>query len=80
MSKSRKSAKAATAPGQTIDMSRIQNRAKAEGERGKLAGKLGNPGFRAKAEAEVIAETEERLAEAEAELARLDAALSRIAS
>jgi valyl-tRNA synthetase len=57
-----------------------KDRAKAEGERGKLAGKLGNPGFRAKAEADVIAETEERLAEAEAELARLDAALSRIAS
>jgi valyl-tRNA synthetase len=57
-----------------------KDRAKAEGERGKLAGKLANPGFRAKAEETVIAETEERLAEAAAEVARLDAALSRIAS
>jgi valyl-tRNA synthetase len=57
-----------------------KDRAKAESERGKLAGKLANPGFRAKAEAAVIAETEERLAEAAAEVARLDAALSRIAS
>ncbi|WP_207536934.1 valine--tRNA ligase [Sabulicella rubraurantiaca] len=57
-----------------------RDRTKAEGERDKLAKKLGNPGFRAKAEESVVAETEERLAEAEAELLRLDAALSRIAS
>ena len=56
-----------------------KDRGRAEGERDKLAKKLANPGFRAKAEEAVIAETEERLAEAEAELARLDAALSRIA-
>jgi valyl-tRNA synthetase len=56
-----------------------KERAKAEGEREKLAKKLANPGFRAKAEAEVVEETEERLAEAEAEVARLDGALARIA-
>jgi valyl-tRNA synthetase len=57
-----------------------KERAKADAEREKLARKLANPGFRAKAEPEVIQETEERLAEAEADLARLDAALTRIAS
>jgi valyl-tRNA synthetase len=56
-----------------------KERAKAEGERGKLAQKLQNPGFRAKAEEEVVRETEERVAELEAEMARLDAALARIA-
>jgi valyl-tRNA synthetase len=56
-----------------------KDRARAEGERAKLDSKLANPGFRAKADEAVIAETEERLAEAEAEIARLDAALARIA-
>jgi valyl-tRNA synthetase len=57
-----------------------KDRARAEGERAKLDAKLANPGFRAKAEEAVIAETEDRLREAEAEIARLDAALARIAS
>jgi valyl-tRNA synthetase len=57
-----------------------KDRARAEGERAKLDAKLANPGFRAKAEEAVIAETEERLQEAVAEITRLDAALSRIAS
>jgi valyl-tRNA synthetase len=57
-----------------------KDRARAESERAKLDAKLANPGFRAKAEEAVIAETEDRLREAEAEIARLDAALARIAS
>jgi len=57
-----------------------KDRAKAEAERAKLEAKLGNAGFRAKAEDAVIAETEQRLAEAVADVARLDAALTRISS
>ncbi|WP_206930687.1 valine--tRNA ligase [Roseococcus thiosulfatophilus] len=57
-----------------------KDRAKAEAERAKLEAKLANPGFRAKAEEAVIAETEQRLADAAAEVARLDAALTRISS
>jgi len=57
-----------------------KDRAKAEAERAKLHAKLGNPGFRAKAEEAVIAETEQRLTEAAAEVSRLDAALIRISS
>ena len=53
---------------------------KVAADRDKLAKKLDNPGFRAKAEPSVIEETEERVREAGAELARLDAALARIAS
>ena len=57
-----------------------KERGRIAGERDKLAKKLDNPGFRAKAEASVIEETEGRVRDAEAELARLDAALARIAS
>ncbi|MFN3449584.1 MAG: class I tRNA ligase family protein, partial [Roseococcus sp.] len=57
-----------------------KERARAEGERAKLEAKLANPGFRAKADEAVVAETEERLQEAAAEIARLDAALARIAN
>ena len=56
-----------------------KERARIAGDRDKLAKKLDNPGFRAKAEPSVIEETEERVREAGAELARLDAALVRIA-
>ncbi|WP_027284117.1 valine--tRNA ligase [Rubritepida flocculans] len=57
-----------------------KERARAEAERAKLEAKLANPGFRAKAEEAVVAETEERLQDAAAEIARLDAALTRIAN
>jgi valyl-tRNA synthetase len=57
-----------------------KDRARAEGERAKLDSKLANPGFRAKADEAVIAETEERLRDAIAEIARLDAALARISN
>ncbi len=57
-----------------------KERARIATDRDKLVKKLENPGFRAKAEASVIEETEERVREAGAELARLDAALARIAS
>ncbi|HXZ01217.1 MAG TPA: valine--tRNA ligase [Stellaceae bacterium] len=49
-----------------------------EGEIGKIAQKLGNQQFLAKAKPEVVAEQRERLAEAEAALARLRTALRRI--
>ncbi|MBY0337940.1 MAG: valine--tRNA ligase [Acetobacteraceae bacterium] len=70
--------------GDVVDLAAAQarltkERAKAEGERGKLAQKLANPGFVAKADPEVVRETEERVAELAAEVARLDAAISRIA-
>jgi valyl-tRNA synthetase len=55
-----------------------KERGRAEAERAKLAGKLANPGFRAKAEPAVVQETEERLADEAARLARLDAALARL--
>jgi valyl-tRNA synthetase len=54
-------------------------RAAAEGEARKIAGKLGNADFVARAPEEVVEENRERLAAAEAEMARLDAALARIA-
>jgi valyl-tRNA synthetase len=57
-----------------------KDRDKAEAERAKLHTKLANPGFRAKADETVIAETEQRLTEAAAEVTRLDAALTRISS
>ncbi|MGO8914892.1 MAG: class I tRNA ligase family protein [Stellaceae bacterium] len=49
-----------------------------EGEIGKIAKKLGNEQFLAKAKPEVVEEQRERLAEAEAALARLRTALQRI--
>jgi valyl-tRNA synthetase len=49
-----------------------------EGEIGKIAKKLGNEQFLAKAKPEVVEEQRERLAEAEAALARLRTALRRI--
>jgi valyl-tRNA synthetase len=55
-----------------------KERGRAEAERAKLAGKLANPGFRAKAEPAVVQETEERLADEAGRLARLDAALARL--
>jgi valyl-tRNA synthetase len=57
-----------------------KDRARAEAEGAKLEAKLANPGFRAKADEAVIAETEERLRDAMAEIVRLDAALARIAN
>ncbi|NKE47668.1 valine--tRNA ligase [Roseomonas frigidaquae] len=56
-----------------------KERAKAEGEAGKIAAKLGNGDFVARAKEEVVEENRERLAAAQAEMARLDAALARIA-
>ena len=56
-----------------------KERARAEGEARKIAGKLGNADFVARAPEEVVEENRERLAAAEAEMARLDAALARIA-
>ncbi len=56
-----------------------KERARAEGEAKKIAGKLGNADFVARAPEEVVEENRERLAAAEAEMARLDAALARIA-
>ncbi len=53
-------------------------RAAAESEARKIAGKLGNADFVARAPEEVVEENRERLAAAEAEIARLDAALARI--
>jgi valyl-tRNA synthetase len=54
-------------------------RAAAEGEARKIAAKLGNADFVARAPEEVVEENRERLAAAEAEMTRLDAALARIA-
>ena len=54
-------------------------RGQAEGEARKIAAKLGNTDFVARAPEEVVEENRERLAAAEAEMARLDAALARIA-
>jgi valyl-tRNA synthetase len=54
-------------------------RAAAEAEAKKIAGKLGNADFVARAPEEVVEENRERLAAAEAEMTRLDAALARIA-
>jgi valyl-tRNA synthetase len=54
-------------------------RAAAEADAKKIAQKLGNADFVARAKEEVVEENRERLAAAEAEMARLDAALARIA-
>jgi valyl-tRNA synthetase len=54
-------------------------RGAAEGEARKIAAKLGNADFVARAPEEVVEENRERLAAAEAEVARLEAALARIA-
>ncbi|MGK7869400.1 valine--tRNA ligase [Falsiroseomonas sp. E2-1-a20] len=54
-------------------------RGQAETEAGKIAQKLGNADFVARAKEEVVEENRERLAAAQAEMARLDAALARIA-
>ena len=54
-------------------------RGAAEGEAKKIAAKLGNADFVARAPEEVVEENRERLAAAEAEVARLEAALARIA-
>ncbi|TCZ54997.1 valine--tRNA ligase [Roseicella aquatilis] len=54
-------------------------RGTAEGEAKKIAAKLGNADFVARAPEEVVEENRERLAAARAEIARLDAALARIA-
>ncbi|MFM2149878.1 MAG: hypothetical protein RLZZ187_2184 [Pseudomonadota bacterium] len=53
-------------------------RAAAEADAKKIAQKLGNADFVARAKEEVVEENRERLAAAEAEMARLDAALARI--
>ena len=55
-----------------------RERAKAEGEAEKIAAKLANADFVARAPEEVVEENRERLAAAQAEAARLAAALSRI--
>ncbi|WP_149537664.1 valine--tRNA ligase [Siccirubricoccus phaeus] len=57
----------------------LKARGSAEGETRKIAAKLGNADFVARAPEEVVEENRERLAAAEAEIARLDAALARIA-
>jgi valyl-tRNA synthetase len=54
-------------------------RAAAETEAKKIAGKLGNADFVARAPEEVVEENRERLEAAKAEMARLDAAMARIA-
>jgi valyl-tRNA synthetase len=54
-------------------------RTSAEGEAKKIAGKLGNADFVARAPEDVVEENRERLEAARAEMARLDAALARIA-
>jgi valyl-tRNA synthetase len=54
-------------------------RGTAVGEARKIAAKLGNADFVARAPEEVVEENRERLAAAEAEMARIDAALARIA-
>jgi valyl-tRNA synthetase len=51
---------------------------KLDGDAKKLAAKLANPGFLAKAEEEVIEETKERVDEARARIEKLAAALSRL--
>ena len=56
-----------------------KERGKAEGEAKKIAAKLGNADFVARAPEEVVEENRERLEAARAEMARLDAALARIA-
>ncbi len=55
-----------------------RERAKAEAEAKKMAAKLANADFIARAPEDVVAENRERLAAAEAEAARLGAALARI--
>ena len=55
-----------------------KERARAAGEAEKVAKKLANPDFVARAKEEVVEENRERLAAAQAEIARLEAALARI--
>ncbi|MFT8242652.1 valine--tRNA ligase [Roseomonas sp. BN140053] len=57
-----------------------KERGKAEGEARKIAQKLDNAEFVARAKPEVVEENRERLSAAEAEVARLTAALGRIAA
>ncbi|WP_159997668.1 valine--tRNA ligase [Roseomonas sp. 18066] len=57
----------------------MKERDKAQAEGAKVAQKLGNADFVARAKPEVVEENRERLAAAEAEVARLDAAMARIA-
>ena len=56
----------------------LRERQRAEAEARKIAAKLANPDFLARAPEEVVEETRERLAAEEAEAARLAAALARI--
>jgi valyl-tRNA synthetase len=56
-----------------------KERAKIAGDADKVAKKLGNADFVARAPVEIVEENRERLAEANAEIARLEAALARIA-
>jgi valyl-tRNA synthetase len=63
----------------TAERARLaKDRAKAEDEAGKIAKKLGNPDFVARAKEEVVEENRERLATAQAEIARIAAALARL--
>lgn len=57
-----------------------KERGKAEAEARKIAAKLDNADFVARAKPEVVEENRERLAAAQAEIARLEAALGRIAA
>ncbi|PZP47227.1 MAG: valine--tRNA ligase [Azospirillum brasilense] len=57
-----------------------KERGKAEAEAKKIAAKLDNADFVARAKPEVVEENRERLAAAQAEIARLEAALGRIAA
>ncbi|WP_419896990.1 valine--tRNA ligase [Roseomonas sp. USHLN139] len=57
----------------------MKERDKAQAEGAKVAQKLGNADFVARAKPEVVEENRERLAAAEAEVARLEAAMARIA-
>jgi valyl-tRNA synthetase len=56
-----------------------KERGRAAAEAEKVAGKLANPDFVARAKEEVVEENRERLAAAQSEIARLEAALARIA-
>jgi valyl-tRNA synthetase len=57
----------------------MKERDKAQAEGAKVAQKLGNADFVARAKPEVVEENRERLAAAEAEMGRLEAAMARIA-
>ncbi|HJU18368.1 MAG TPA: valine--tRNA ligase [Stellaceae bacterium] len=71
--------------GGVVDLAREKARlgkeiARLDGEIGKLAQKLANPGFLQKARPEIVEEQREREAEAQGERARLKAAFDRIAA